>query len=106
MSGTSFAPVPDPPAAEAQCAGRLLEREGIPMVLALVDEAPAVAAPPGRVPVTDATARDEGLRFAALLAHYRDALRPDADDALAVQDVVTVLAWAHRPGATPPAERR
>lgn len=76
-------------AAEVEYAGRLLEREGIPMVLALVDEtAPADPAGPGH---------------AELLRAYREVLRPGAadDDATALQDVLAVLSWVHRPGAAP-----
>jgi hypothetical protein len=75
-------------AAEAEYAGRLLEREGIPMVLALVDEtAPA----------------EDGPGHAELLRAYREVLRPGAadDDAAALQDVLAVLSWVHRPGAGP-----
>ncbi len=79
--------------AELAYAGRLPDRQGIAMVLALVDETGADA------PVADEGVVADGIRQAALLGEYRAALRPDAadDDATAVQDVVAVFAHADRP---------
>ena len=76
-------------AAESEYAGRLLEREGIPMVLALIDETTPEP--------------DDGPAHAELLRAYREALRPGAADvdATALQDVLAVLSWVHRPGAAP-----
>jgi hypothetical protein len=53
------------------CQDRVLEREGIPMVLALVSE---VGAEPS---VSSPAVRAEGERLAAWLDRYRDALIPD-----------------------------
>lgn len=84
-------PVADPRAAAAECERRALEREGIPVVLALVDE----RADPVRC--TDQAAKAEGARFAALFETYRAALVPDADDhdAAAVYSVVALIGQAH-----------
>lgn len=70
-----------PEEAELEHAGRLLDREGVAMVLALVDE--TGAAPP----VTDERMLADGAGQAALLESYRAALRRDAaaDDAAAVR---------------------
>lgn len=82
-----------PEEAELAYAGRLLDRQGIAMVLALVDETGA------GVPVADPGVLADGASQAALLASYRAALRPDVadDDAAAVQDVIAVFAHADRP---------
>ena len=82
-----------PEEAELAYAGRLLDRQGIAMVLALVDEAGPDAA------VEDEAVVADGVAQAGLLAEYRAALRPDApdDDATAVQDVIAVFAHADRP---------
>ena len=82
-------PVADPVAAHRACTARELEREGIPVVLALVDRRPEAVrtgppAPPepGLVEVFDA---------------YAAALAPGAadDDAAALYAVVELLGWAH-----------
>ena len=82
-----------PREAESAYAGRLLDRQGIAMVLAVVDETGA------GVPVVDERMLADGAAQAALLEEYRAALRPDApdDDGTAVQDVVAVFAHADRP---------
>lgn len=83
-------PVADPQAVLRVCEARALEREGIPMILALEDLR------------EDATVRDEralaeGPMFAQLLETYRTALRPDAsdEDAGELGTVIAVLAFAH-----------
>lgn len=82
-----------PQEAELAYAGRLLDRQGIAMVLALVDETGT------DVPVSDRAVLADGAGQAALLGEYRSALRPDVadDDAVAVQDVIAVFAHADRP---------
>jgi hypothetical protein len=82
-----------PEEAELAYAGRLLDRQGIAMVLALVDEAGPDA------PVSDERTVADGAAQAALLREYRAALRADSpdDDAAAVQDVIAVFAHADRP---------
>ena len=82
-----------PQDAEVAYAGRLLDRQGIAMVLAVVDETGT------GVPVTDERVIADGAAQAALLCEYRAALRPDSadDDAEAVQDVVAVFAHTDRP---------
>jgi len=84
-------PVADPRAAAAECERRALEREGIPVVLALVDERPQP------VRCTDEPAQAEGAQFAALFETYRAALAPGADehDAAAVYSVVALIGQAH-----------
>lgn len=84
-------------AAGAEYAGRRLEREGIPMVLALLDETGA------GVSVADAGTLRDGAAYAALLDEYRSVLRPGAADTdlEALYDAAAVVAWVHRPGATP-----
>jgi hypothetical protein len=84
-------PVADPRAAAAECERRALEREGIPVVLALVDERPEP------VRCTDERAVAEGARFAELFETYRSAISPDADeqDAAAVYSVVALLGQCH-----------
>ncbi|HZZ95814.1 MAG TPA: hypothetical protein VFE19_02275 [Jatrophihabitantaceae bacterium] len=56
------------------CQDRVLEREGIPMVLALVSETGAVPA------AQAATVQADGQRLAAAIEHYRDELIPDMRD--------------------------
>jgi hypothetical protein len=84
-------PVDDPRAAAAECERRALEREGIPVVLALLDERP------DPVRCVDEAAIAEGNRFAALFDTYRAALAPDADehDAAALYSVVALLGQCH-----------
>lgn len=86
------APVPDPRALLTALGERVLEREGIPMFLALQvppsgDDAPADPEAP--------QAGDD--RLAGLLRHYQHVLAPEAaDDAEpALIDVLQVLASAH-----------
>lgn len=82
-----------PQEAELAYAGRLLDRQGIAMVLAVVDETGTA------VPVSDERLLADGAGQAALLAGHRAALRPGAadDDADAVLDVIAVFAHADRP---------
>ena len=68
-SGLLGPPAADVVAVAAACARRVLEREGIPMFLALHD------ARPGRdLAVVDDARREEGARLAALLDGYAAAL--------------------------------
>ena len=83
------------------CHDRRLEREGIPMVLALVDERPGrtLAIAP------DAEARTEGAAYADLLADYTRILTPptvlDEGDEGGLITAMQVLAYEHfGPGAT------
>lgn len=76
-----------------ECHTRRLDREGIPMVLALVDE---------RQPLRisdDAASRREGERYAALLGTYTDLLTPASvfpdDDEGGVITAMQVLAYRH-----------
>ncbi|NED90481.1 hypothetical protein G3I76_61685, partial [Streptomyces sp. SID11233] len=64
-------PVPDPSAYLTALRARVLEREGIPMFLALQGAAP---------PPADASPEAEGAELADLLGHYRAALVPEAAD--------------------------
>lgn len=84
-------PVADPRAYLTTLRERVLEREGIPMFLAL--QQPAATAP-GPAPTAGST---EGEELADLLRHYREALAPDAaDDAEpALIDVLQVMGAAH-----------
>ncbi|WP_084963896.1 hypothetical protein [Thermoactinospora rubra] len=86
-----YVPHPDPETVLADCEQRALEREGIPMVLALEDLTG------GLPPVRDASALAEGPELARLLGHYGERLRPGAadDDLKALASVLTVLARAH-----------
>ncbi|MFF3172203.1 hypothetical protein ACFVQ0_06240 [Streptomyces sp. NPDC057900] len=95
-------PVPDPRALLTALGERVLEREGIPMYLALQvpssgDDAPLDPGPP--------EAGDEEL--AGLFRHYRQSLAPEAaDDAEpALIEVLQVLASAHFT-PEPPAARK
>lgn len=76
-----------------ECHSRRLDREGIPMVLALVDE---------RRPITiaqDALSRAEGGRYAELLEAYTELLTPTSvfaeDDEGGVITAMQVLAYHH-----------
>ncbi len=85
------------PVAAAVAYGRLAsEREGVPMVLALLDETGAAPASP---------LDGDGVEIARLLDAYRAALRPDAGDGdlAALHHVLAVLSWVHGPGAQAPA---
>ncbi|MFN8193738.1 MAG: hypothetical protein U0R80_05560 [Nocardioidaceae bacterium] len=87
-----------PTAAEAQallrdCHTRRLDREGIPMVLALVDERRPISI------ASDASSRREGARYAELLASYTELLCPaevfPEDDEGGVITAMQVLAYEH-----------
>ncbi|GAA1584474.1 hypothetical protein [Leucobacter aridicollis] len=80
------------------CHDRRLEREGIPMVIGLVDER-------GSIPVVaDAPQRGEGAEFARILDEYSAVLTPWGED-LDEGSLITamqVLAYTHfAPGAAP-----
>ncbi|MFT4083746.1 MAG: hypothetical protein QM638_14285 [Nocardioides sp.] len=60
-----------------ECQDRVLEREGIPMVLALVDERGTAPAAPA---VTDADVLTDGAALADAMTGYRDALVPSSRD--------------------------
>lgn len=83
------------------CHDRRLEREGIPMVLALVDERS------GSMGIAeDATSRTEGAAYADLLARYTDALTPpvvfDEGDEGGLITAMQVVAYEHfAPGGAP-----
>jgi len=84
-----------------ECHTRRLDREGIPMVLALVDERGTL--PPAR----DEQSRADGARYADLLGRYTDALVPPPqfrpDDEGGLITAMQVLAYAHfGPGAASP----
>ena len=91
-------PASDCPAVLAHCRSRILEREGIPMFVALHDARP-------RRPVqVAAEAVAEGSRLAVLFDHYREGLigaapTRDADHdptgASALIDVLVVLSDQH-----------
>ena len=73
-----------------ECQDRVLEREGIPMVLALVSE---VATMP---PAADASARADGAAIAASMDRFRAALVPGSrdDDMGCVITVLQVASYA------------
>lgn len=76
-----------------ECHSRRLDREGIPMVLALVDER-------GTFEVAEhADSRVEGARYAELLAAYTELLTPpeafSEDDEGGVITAMQVLAYRH-----------
>jgi hypothetical protein len=87
-----------------ECHSRRLDREGIPMVLALVDERR-----PLRI-AEDAVSRAEGAVYADLLAAYTELLTPSSvfaeDDEGGVITAMQVVAYrhfdqqAHREGET------
>lgn len=85
----------DPAAAQAAAAsyaGLRLDRIGVPMILALLDE----TTPAAPVRSTDG----DGVGLARSLDAYRAALRPEAGDGdlAALHHVLAVLSWVHRPG--------
>ncbi len=82
-------PVADPRQVLTDAGERALEREGIPMFLALQSVEPR--------PAREEPVRAEGAGLAALLGHYRTALAPEAaDDAEpALIDVLQVMAVSH-----------
>jgi hypothetical protein len=76
-----------------ECHTRRLDREGVPMVLALVDER-------GSLPVSDDTqSRADGHRYAELLTAYTEALVPSTqfrpEDEGGLITAMQVLAYAH-----------
>ncbi|MGC5395223.1 hypothetical protein ACPXCP_05655 [Streptomyces sp. DT20] len=97
-----YTPVPDPRALLTALGERVLEREGIPMFLALQMSSSCDDTPVDHGP---SQAQDEEL--AGLFRHYRHALAPEAaDDAEpALIEVLQVLASAHLT-PEPPAARK
>ncbi|WP_306316997.1 MULTISPECIES: hypothetical protein [unclassified Streptomyces] len=96
-------PVPDPRALLTELGERALEREGIPMFLAL--QAPV---PDGEAPASDQAPADaEGEELAGLLRHYRGALVPDApgDSEPALIEVLQVMGAAHFTPQHPAAQK-
>ncbi len=85
----------DAVAAAQDCERRALEREGVPVLLALED----LRTEPihGR----DEAARAQGARFAELLGRYAAELVPDArdGDAQALYSVLAVIGYCHVSGA-------
>ena len=81
-----------------ECHTRRLDREGIPMVLALVDERGALPASASE------TTRAEGERYADLLGQYAEILVPQPvfrpDDEGGLITALQVLAYAHFEPAT------
>ena len=91
----ALVPVADPVAAHRACTARELEREGIPVVLALVDRRPDAVrdvAGAGGVPAGEP---EPGL--VDVFDAYAAALSPGAadDDAAALYAVVELIGWAH-----------
>jgi hypothetical protein len=84
-------PHPDPEAVLADCERRALEREGIPMFLALEDLTGDFP------PVRDEESLREGPGLARLNRDYAGRLRPGVadDDLPALASVITVLARTH-----------
>lgn len=72
-----------------ECQDRVLEREGIPMVLALVSE---VGAMPD---VGSSSVRDDGERLATSMDHYRETLLPGMrdDDMYCVISVLQAVSY-------------
>ncbi len=87
MSGR-YVPHPDPEGVLAGCEQRALEREGIPMFLALEDLT-------GRFP--GAADRSDGPELGRITGRYAERLRPGADDGdlAALASVLTVVARVH-----------
>ncbi|NUP64606.1 MAG: hypothetical protein HOV96_08625 [Nonomuraea sp.] len=87
----SYTPHPDPAGVLSDNQQRALEREGIPMFLALED----LTGPPA--PAKDGKVLSEGAELDRLLGHYARSLAPDAADGDLGQlsSVLTVLARAH-----------
>ncbi|MEU6844423.1 hypothetical protein ABZ930_21385 [Streptomyces sp. NPDC046716] len=95
-------PVPDPRALLTELGERVLEREGIPMFLAL--QVPPRDSDEPREPArTDA----EGEELAALLRHYRGVLVPEApdDSEPALIEVLQVMGAAHLTPQAPAAQK-
>ncbi len=82
------------------CHTRRLDREGIPMVLALVDERHET------VPSSNDRTRADGTTLADLLGAYADILVPPPifrpDDEGALITAMQVLAYAHFSGSAEP----
>ncbi len=82
------------------CHSRSLDREGIPMVLALQDERGAMPT------ITDGRMRADGERFADLLSEYADLVIPSAafrpGDEGALITVLQMVACAHFEASEPP----
>ena len=76
-----------------ECQDRVLEREGIPMVLALVDEA---AGDRTQRPVPDASAMHEGARLAALMDDLARELAPTGRDGDLGRVVMVLQALSYR----------
>ncbi|MFE6886859.1 hypothetical protein [Streptomyces sp. NPDC057694] len=95
-------PVPDPRALLTELGERVLEREGIPMFLAL-----QVPSRDSAQPQEAAPADAEGEELAGLLRHYRGALVPEApDDAEpALIEVLQVMGAAHFTPQSPAAQQ-
>ncbi|MEO3890813.1 hypothetical protein [Nonomuraea sp. B5E05] len=87
-----YRPHPDPAGVLADNRQRALEREGIPMFLALEDLTGSPVPPVG-----DAAVLAEGAELDGLLGHYAERLAPGAadDDLGELSSVITVLARAH-----------
>ena len=90
----------DPDACDAvtaaiECERRALEREGVPVLLALEDLRSAPVQP------RDEAAQAHGARFARLLDRYAAELAPDArdGDARALYSVLAVIGYCHVSGA-------
>lgn len=95
-------PVPDPRALLTELGERVLEREGIPMFLAL-----QVPARDSDGPVAAAETQAEGEELAGLLRHYRQTLTPEAaDDAEpALIEVLQLMGAAHFTPQAPAAQK-
>ncbi|MGW2339527.1 hypothetical protein [Streptomyces sp. NPDC001661] len=85
-------PVPDPGALLTELGERVLEREGIPMFLALQDFSRDSDRPQEQDP-----ADAEGEELADLLRHYRATLAPEAADGNepALIEVLQIMGAAH-----------
>lgn len=92
--------VDDPVAVQARCDAKVLQREGVPMVLALEDVTSPPSDHPGPAGPAEATLA-LGERLADRVEAYRAVLRPQAadDDYWAVHDVLVVVSDAHGPTA-------
>ncbi|MGY0021544.1 hypothetical protein ACVHNB_21610 [Streptomyces sp. YJ-C3] len=95
-------PVPDPRALLTELGERVLEREGIPMFLAL-----QVRSRDSDQPQEPAQADAEGVELAGLLRHYRGALVPEApdDSEPALIEVLQVMGAAHFTPNAPTAQK-
>lgn len=95
-------PVPDPRALLTALGERALEREGIPMFLALEVPSRDGGRPPG-----PAQREPEGEELAVLLRHYQGTLAPDApDDAEpSLIEVLQLMGAAHFTPQAPAAQK-